>query len=41
MRIPRSLLDELTREVNATSEAGRRMVGQALDRLMPQFVSLL
>lgn len=37
-RIPRSLLDELTREVNATSEAGRRMVAQALDRLIPQFV---
>ena len=38
MQIPRSLLDELTRDVNATSEAGRRMVEQALARLLPQFV---
>lgn len=37
MLIPRSLLDELTREVGATSGAGRRMVAQALSNLLPQF----
>lgn len=35
--IPRSLLDSLTREVNAISSAGQQMVDNALSRLVPMF----
>lgn len=37
MEIPRSLLDSLTDEVNAFSDAGRQMVENALARLVPMF----
>lgn len=35
--IPRSLVDSLTEEVNALSGAGRQMVENALERLVPMF----